>query len=93
MGERGAQYYRVDERRAATLEYAHRKLAVRGGEGQTQGGGSRLARNAWRTEQGGEHRAAFGGDLQAPQFSVVDGLGPCQNRAARIGSQRLLGCP
>jgi endonuclease IV len=76
------------------LEHAHRKLAVCGCEGQTQGGGSRLARNAWRAEQDGKYRgAAFGGDLQTPQLSVVGALGPCQNRGARIGSQRLLGCP
>ena len=85
--------YRIDERRAATFEHAHRKLAVRSCEGQAQRGGSSLARNSWRAEQDGKHRIAFGGDLQTPQFGIVGGLRPCQNRGARVGSQRLLGCP
>src|SRR3990172_9195605 len=88
------QQYRVDERRTATLEHAHRKLAVRGCEGQAQRGGSSLARNAWRAKQDGKYRGgAFGGGLQTPQFGGGGGLGPRQNRAARVGSQRLFGCP
>ena len=67
--------------------------AVPGFEFEPQCRARRFKRGLRQTEQYGEHRVAFGGELQAPQFRVLDRAGPCEHRAAGFGAQRLLGRP
>ena len=57
--------------RAAAFQDSHGEPAVPGFEFEPQRRARRFKRGLRQTEQHGEHRVAFGGELQAPQFRIL----------------------